>query len=329
MLQGRRRVLGLLGGGIAAAAWPELRAQGAKGMSRLGVVMTGTPSSHGVYLEAFRAGLREAGLVEGRAVELEVRWMEGRQEHAPRLIGELLQRRIDVLVIQGISTAVQAKSLTRSVPIVVMVMANPVAAGVARSLARPGGNITGITNIPAEVIGKGVELLVALRPGVKRVAMLFDPTWPANAEYQEAFSAAASRFGLEPVRISAQDRAGVDALPRALVHEKPDGLLVTTNVVNNTFRQSILATVGAAKLPAVYPLREWALDGGLASYGSSNVENARRSASFVRRILNGEKPGDLPIEQSKLELVVNLKTAKALGIAIPHAVLVRADEVIQ
>jgi len=298
-------------------------------LRRIGVLMTGTPASHGVYLEALRKGLRDAGLVEGTGIALEIRWMQGDQSRAHALLGELIERRVELLVVQGISVAVEARALTRSLPVVVTVMANPVGAGVAQSLAKPGGNVTGITNVPQEIIGKGVELLAALQPRIKRVAMLFDPTWPANAEYQRGFAAAIERLRFLPVLLPAKNREEVARLPAELSHERPDALLVTTNIVNNTFRKQILSAVAAAGMVAVYPLREWALDGGLVSYGSSNVQNARRAAYFVQRILDGQSPGDLPIEQSRLELVVNLATARAQGIAIPREVLVRADEVIE
>ena len=323
----KRRAL-LLGASALLLPAPAF-AQGTRKLPRVAILLTGTPVSHGIYLDGFKAGLLEVGLIEGRDLQLDVRWLEGELARGPALLRDTVEKKADILVVMGIPLVLQARAVTRTVPIVATVMANPVESGAVASLARPGGNVTGITNVAADTIAKGVEMLVAISPRIKRVALLFDPAWPADGEYQKAFSTSTALFKLEPIRIPAKNRADIESLPAALAREKPDALIVSTNAVNNVFRQRVIAIASEARVLTLYPLREWAVAGGAVSYGSNNVDNARRSASYVQRILAGAKPADLPIEQSRFELTINLKAAKALGIAIPQSVLIRADEVIE
>ena len=324
----RRDLIGALG--TTLVAWPlALRAQQAPRIYRIGFV---SPTSRGPTSDAFREGLKEAGYVEGQNVVIEARFAEGRNERMPELIAEVIRLKVDVLAIGSTNGALAAKKATSTLPIVFAGLVDPVATGVVASLARPGGNITGITfGIGgAGLAGKLVELLKEAIPKLSHVAALSNLASPYVATLVEEIQAAAGKL---KVRLDVHDAANLAQVDKAFatISASPaQGLIVTNDPLFFTNRAKLIQFAAAKRMPAMYWTQEFVDAGGLMAYGSSVADSYRQAAKYVDKILKGAKPADLPIEQpTRFELAINLKTAKALGIIIPHTILLRADKVIE
>jgi putative tryptophan/tyrosine transport system substrate-binding protein len=323
----RREFITLLGG--AVAAWPlAVRAQQGK-MPTIGFLGANTPSAESQWIAAFVQRLRELGWIEGRTVAIEYRWAEGRAERAAEIAAELVRLKVDVIVTYATTPALAAKQATSAIPIVLATSGDPVGTGLVANLARPGGNITGSSIQQTDLAGKRLELLRELIPGLRRLAILANIGSPnAVLDMREA-QAAASTLGLEVTAFEirrAEDIApGFDALKG-----RAGALYIVTDPLVFTNRARIHTLAMGAQLPAIYTFREYVEAGGLMSYGPSFPDLFRRAAEFVDKILRGTKPGDIPVEQpTKFDLVINLTTAKALGLDVPPTLLARADEVIE
>jgi putative tryptophan/tyrosine transport system substrate-binding protein len=326
----RREFITLLGG--AAAAWPlTVRAQQAA-IPVIGFVGSESPDRWASYVRAFQQGLREVGYVDGRNVEIEYRWAEGQNERMSGLIADLLRRPVTVLAVPGSTpAALAAKAASSTVPIVFAVAADPVQLGLVASLNRPGGNLTGVVTLNVEIAPKRLELLHELFPTATSFALLVNPTNPALAEpVSQQVQAAARTLGIKLHVLHASSEPDLDAVLATATRLQAVGLVVGPDPFFNSRIEQLAASTVRHGLPTVYQWREFAAGGGLLSYGSSISDVYRQAGIYTGRILKGEKPADLPVEQTtKVELFINLKTAKALGLTMPTALLVRADEVIE
>jgi putative ABC transport system substrate-binding protein len=313
------------------AAPLAVEAQQSGKVYRIGFILTATPTETEHLTKALSEGLRELGYVEGRNVVFQRRFAEGRQERLPALAAELVQLKVDVLVTGSNPVVAATKQVTATVPVVMAVSRDPVGAGFIASLARPGGNITGLANDPGpEIIGKYLELLKEAAPRVSRVAYLWNPVPPGAGTYKNAVESAARTLGVTFQSVEVRGREEFDAAFAAMVRERANGVVVAVDPVFVGPRSQVVLLAARNRLPAVYGLREFAEVGGLMSYGPNIADQFRRAATYVDKILKGAKPGDLAVEQAtKFELVINLKTAKALGLTVPDSLLRRADEVIQ
>jgi len=306
-------------------------AQQAPKIARIGYLDPVTPAASAHNVEALRQGLRELGYVEGKTFVLESRYGEARAERLPELARQLVGLKVDVIVtVTDVATAA-VKRETQTVPIVMVNSSDPVGTGFVASLARPGGNVTGLSNISAELSGKRLELLREVAPGIARVAFLWNPDVRGNVlDYKEMEGAARSqRLELQSVEVvRAED---LDRAFSAVTNRRAQALVLPAgNPVGFENRGQIASFAQRNRLPSMYAIKEYVDAGGLMSYGPSNPDMRRRAAIYVDKILKGAKPADLPVEQpTKFELVINLKTAKALGLTIPQSLLRRADQVIQ
>ncbi len=313
-----------------AAAGPPADAQQAPKIAKIGYLATSTPAAAAHVVEAFRQGLRELGYVEGKTFVLEVRYGEARFERLPELARELVGLKVDVIVAPVDPAIAAVKRETRTIPIVMTFSADPVGTGFVASLARPGGNVTGLSNISPELSGKRLELLREAVPGLSRVAFLWNPDVRGNLlDYKETEGVARSlRLQLQSVEVSrAED---LDRAFLAVTSERAQALVLAPNPVVFVNRGRIASFAQKNRLPSMSVQKEYADAGGLMSYGPSLPDMNRRAATYVDKILKGAKPADLPVEQpTKFELVINLKTAKALGLTFPQSLLRSADQVIQ
>jgi putative ABC transport system substrate-binding protein len=326
----RRDFLAALGG--AAAAWPLVaRAQQAKAPT-VGVLGSETPDIFADRLRAFAQGLRDAGYVEGRNVVFEYRWAETRYDRLPQMASDLVSRRVDVIVAMGgVLPTLAAKAATATIPIVFAIGADPVEFKLVSSLSRPGGNLTGVTNLNLEVVQKRLELLHEMVPTAARIGALVDPGNPlVGEENAKELQAAAAMLGLQLRVLQAGTEADLERAFASLAQQRGGALVITNDPFLNTRVEQLAALTARYAMPAIHSFRAFPAAGGLASYGASVSEEWRIAGSYTGRILKGEKPADLPVQQStKVELVINLKTAKALGITVPITLLGRADEVIE
>jgi len=324
----RREFLTLLGG--AAAAWPlAARAQQAGKAPTIGFLGSQSQSSQKPWTDAFVQRLRALGWVEGRTVAIEYRWADGIGARAAEFVAEFVRLKVDVIVTNGTPMVLAAKRATSTIPIVFAATGDPVGAGLVASLGRPGGNVTGLSLQASDLAGKHMELLREIRPGFSRLAIIVN-VGSANtvSQLQEA-QAAARSLGVA-VDVLEIHRAEDIAPAFEAAKGRAEALFVLNDPLTISQRARINELAIAAGLPTVYALREFADSGGLISYGPHFPDLFRRAAEFVDKILRGTKPGDIPVEQpTKFELVVNLKTAKALGLAVPPTLLARADEVIE
>ena len=288
------------------------------------------PDARDFLFDAFRDGLRDLGYIEGKNIVIEPRWASGHYDQVPALADELVRMNVDIIVTSATPGALAAKRATNTIPIVIASSADPVASGIVASLAHPGGNITGLTLMNDELAIKRIEILKETVPGISRVAVLWSTSNPTYARMIEKIKAAAPliRLQVEVVKVASPER-----LEQALSEVKKshaDSMFVFEDPVFRANAARIIEFVAKNRLPTVYGGSEFVHAGGLMAYGPSHADMFRRAAGYVDRILKGANPGDLPIEQpTKFELVVNLKTAKALGIKIPDSILLRADEVIK
>jgi len=317
---------------LGALAVPlAANAQQAPKIAKIGVLVPSTPAATAHLIEAFRQGLREHGYVDGKNFVLEPRYGEARAERLPELARELVSLKVDVIV-TTIDTAIAAvKRETQTIPIVMVSSTDPVGTGFVASLARPGGNVTGLSRDLPELSGKRLELLREAVPRLSRVAFIWNPGVAGAAlEYKETEGAARSlRLQLQSVEVSRAD--DLNRAFSAVTKGRAEALILAgSNPVLFANRDQLVSFAQRNRLPSMYPIKEFVDAGGLISYGASNVDQWRRAATYVDKILKGAKPADLPVEQpTKFELVINLKTAKALGLTIPQTILLRADEVIQ
>lgn len=324
----RRVLLGALAGALLAApvaAW----AQSGK-VVRIGFLSPASASDPRMLglLDAFRRGLVELGYVEGRAFRIESRWAEGRYERLPRLAAELVASRVDVILTVAVPAIRAAMEATRTIPIVMASVVDPVATGLVVSLARPGGNITGLSNMAPDVTGKLLEILKQVVPNASRVAVLWNPGNPGNAPQLRAAEAAGQALGIRLQALEARTPDDLDPAFAAMARQRADALLVLADVMLNEQRVRIAGLAAAGRLPAVYGQEGPA--GGLITYSANTPDLFRRSATYVDRIVKGAKPGDLPVEQAtRFDLIIDLKAARALGLTIPQSLLLRADQVIE
>jgi putative ABC transport system substrate-binding protein len=299
-------------------------------MPRIGVLLPGTPTSFSTRTKAFLDALSKLGRVEGGTVEIEWKWANDRVDVLPELAAELVRSNVDVIVTGGTPAAKALKAATQSIPIVVAIMADPVAAGIVENLGRPGRNITGFSIVAPELGTKRLQLLKEIMPGMSSVAVLLNARNPqAQIELRELKAAAAAmRLEANPVDISAT--GGMQDAFSAMVRAGAQALVVLTDPVLFSERKLTVDLANSKRLPAVYPFQAYVEDGGLVSYGPSDADLFRRAAGYVDKILGGIKPGDLPVEQpTKFDLCVNLNAARTLGVTIPETFLTRADKVIE
>jgi putative tryptophan/tyrosine transport system substrate-binding protein len=308
-------------------------AQQPKKVPRIGYLSSQDPTRESTRSEPFRLALRELGYIEGQNIASEHRYAEGKQDRYPELAAELVRLKVDIIVVPAGSAPTRAAmNATKTIPIVMMgLSADPVELGLVESLARPGGNVTGLTTLSRELGGKRLELLKEAAIKVARVAVLYEPAAPAAVlEVKEDLPVAARALGLTVRPWEVRDAAGLERVFAALNKERPDGLYVTSSPLMTTNRKRIVGLAVKSRLPSVYARREAVDAGGLMSYGADLADSYRRAATYVDRILKGAKPADLPVERpTKFELVINLKTAKQIGLTIPQSVLYRADKVIK
>ena len=324
MIDRRAFVAALLG----ALAAPVLRAQPGRAPVQLGFLRIGAPPK--VNIDALEQGLRDRGYVPGRDVVIEYRFADDREGQLDALAKELVERKVAIIVVAGNQATRAARKATRTVPIVMAVVNDPVASGFVTSLARPGGNVTGTTLLSSTLAGKRLELLKQVLPKVSRVGVLLNQDNPAHAVAWKETLAGAKTLRIDVQPFEVQGAAMFDEAFASMVKGRMEALVLLEDAMFATERAHIAALAAKTRLPAVYGQRNSVDDGGLMSYGPSIVDVYRNAASFVDRILKGAKPGDLPIEQpTKFELVINMKTAKTLGLTIPQSLLVRADEVIE
>jgi putative ABC transport system substrate-binding protein len=329
----RRTFVGAVAGALLASPFTA-EAQLAAKIARIGYLNVNAASANPRLFEAFRQGLRDLGYVEGRNLLIEFRSAEGKSERLQVLAAELVTLRVDVFVTGGGTlAALAAQRATGSIPIVFNSVGDPVASGLVASLARPGANITGLSLLFPELVGKCLELLKQAVPGVGRVAVLFQPgAVPERSERDilKGAEVAAQALGVRLQTVEARGPADLDRAFADMVRARADALTVLSTPMFLSERRRLADLAAARRLPTVFSFREYVEAGGLMSYGPDVADMSRRSATYVDRILKGAKPGDLPVEQpTKFELVINLKAAKDLGLTIPQSVLARADEVIQ
>jgi putative ABC transport system substrate-binding protein len=325
---GRRELLAALGG--AAAAWPlAARAQQAGKLPAVGFLASGTSSSHSRWVATFVQRLSELGWIEGRTVAIERRWAEGSNERAAEIAAEFVRRKVDVVVTTGAPPTLAAKQATAVIPIVFIGVADPVAVNVVANLARPGGNITGLSDQGIDLAGKRFEFLREVVPGLRRLAILINAGNPAAMKEVGEVQAAAGTLGLAVVTLEIRRAKDIAPAFEAL-KGRADALYVKTDLLIHANRTAINTWVLGARLPTIHGFREDVEAGGLMSYGPSLPDLYRRAAEHVDRILRGTKPGDIPVEQpTKFDLVINLTTAKVLGLTVPDKLLALADEVIE
>jgi putative tryptophan/tyrosine transport system substrate-binding protein len=307
-------------------------AQQPKKVPRIGYLTSSDPATESTRSEGIRQALRDLGYVEGQNIAFEYRYAEGKLDRFPELAAELVRLKVDIIVVAGGNTLIQsAKNATKTISIVMSGSApDPVEAGFVDSLARPGGNVTGLALLVNELAGKRLELLKEAVPKLARVAVLHDPALPPNVLELKAVQTAAPALGLTIQPWEVRGTNDFDRVFAAQNKQRPDGLYVLAGRLVTSNRKQIVGFALKSRLPSVYPQREYVDAGGLMSYGADQAESYRRVAYYVDRILKGAKPADLPVEQpTKFELVINLKTAKALNLTIPQSVLFRADKVIK
>jgi putative tryptophan/tyrosine transport system substrate-binding protein len=324
----RREVIALVGG---ATAWPLAGRAQRLGMPVIGFVHGASPSYFAQWAGAVRDGLKEAGYVEGRNVAIEYRWADGRYDRLPALVADLVERQVAVIFAAGgTDPAVAAKAATTKIPIVFVSAADPIKTGLVASLNQPGGNVTGISLLASALDAKKLELLRALAPKASTIGVLVNPYYPAAKSQSDEVQEAAGRLGVRPIMLSASTEDDIDASFASLVREGAGALLVCTDPFFNSRRDRFAALAAHHSLPVIYPQREYVTAGGLISYGPDFADGYRRAGIYVGRVLAGEKPANLPVMQAtKFELVINMATAKALGLSVPPTVLALADEVIE
>jgi putative ABC transport system substrate-binding protein len=316
-------VVSVLAVGVIAEAQPTK-------IPRIGYLTGNSPSTNAARIEAFRQGLRELGYVEGKNIIIEWRYAEGKADRLPALAAELVRVKVEVIVTTGPGPTRAAKEATTTIPIVMAQDPDPVGNGFVASLARPGGNITGLATLAPEISGKQLELLKETVSRLSRVAVLGTSTRPGNAQNLKETELAAGAFGAKLQYLDVLIPKDLETAFRAASKGRADGVLVLQTPLLTSHRTQVIDLAVKNRLPAIYATAEWVEDGGFMSYAASGTDLFRRSATYVDKILKGAKPADLPVEQpKKFELIINLKAAKQIGLTIPPNVLARADKVIK
>jgi putative tryptophan/tyrosine transport system substrate-binding protein len=327
----RREFITLLGG--AVAAWPlAARAQQGERMRRIGVLMGIGESDPEAKprVEALQNGLQELGWTEGRNIHLEYRWTAGDLDLTRLFAKEIVELKPDVIVVHSTPAVSALRQLKSATPTVFVLIADPIGSGFVASLAHPGGNMTGFMNVDAPMSGKWLELIMQIAPKIKRVSLIFNPRTSPYQSYLREFDVSAPKFGIQAVATPVLDVAELERAITALGQEQDTALFVVPDVFVQVHRALIIRLAEQYRLPAVYPYRFFATSGGLLSYGIDTVIVFRQAASYVDRILKGTAPADLPVQAPAFfKLVINLKTAKAIGLDVPPALLISADEVIE
>jgi len=324
----RREFILLLGG--AAATWPlAARAQQAGSMRRIGFLGLGPASLSASRVEALRSGLRDLGYVEGRNIVLEFRWADSPAELAG-LAADLVRMNVDVIFAQSSTMVEAARQATKTIPIVFAIHADPVGLGHVASLARPGGNITGLSILLTDLVAKELEILKEALPHAKRISVLWNPTTPSHQLALNAVEVAGRKLGVQLYKVPVRTVEDFDAAFLSMMQGRVDGFLVIGSPLFSAQRATLAKLALKQRLPGMFGLKEEAEAGGLMSYSADTLDLFRRAAFYIDRILKGEKPADLPVEQAtQFYLVINLKTAKAIDLTIPDKLLARADEVIE
>jgi putative ABC transport system substrate-binding protein len=323
----RRRFLLMSLAGALAAPFAAAAQQAGK-LYRIGMLERTSPAINTANLDGFKRGLGELGYVEQRDFVIEYRSADGRDERFPTLATELVRLNVDVIVTRGTPATLAAKNATATIPVIIVGIGDPVGQGIVASLARPGGNLTGLSPMVTETYQKRVELLKALVPRAVRIAALFNMGNPANPPEWRDIEKAARSLGMQGQLLDVRKSQDLEAAFDAALRQHADGLVVGIDTVTQANRERIVDLAAKHRIPAVYPTSEFV--GGLVAYGANYAELYRHAASFVEKIFKGAKPAELPMEQpTKFELVINLKTARALGLTIPPSLLARADRVIE
>ncbi len=308
----------------------RVEAQPLKKVPRVGFLIGGSASATSGRTEAFRQGLRELGYVEGKNIVIEYRYAEGKLDRLPALAAELVRLKVDVIVTAGPSPTRPAKEATATIPVVMTQDNDPVANGFVASLARPGGNITGLSTLAPEISGKRLELMKEIIPKLSRVTVFGTSTMPGHAQSSREIELAAGAFKVQVQHLDVLGPKDIETAFRAASKERADAVLTLNSPILNSHRPQLVELAVRNRLPAMYARRESVEDGGLVFYGVSLLDLDRRAAAYVDKILKGAKPGDLPVEQpTKFEFIINLKAAKQIGLTIPPNVLARADKVIR
>jgi putative ABC transport system substrate-binding protein len=324
----RRGVIGLMGG---TATWPLAARAQQPTLPVIGFLNPASPDGMGDRLRGFRRGLKESGYVEGENVAVEYHWADNQVERVPALAADLVRRRVAVIVATGALAASAATTATKAIPIVFLAAEDPVRLGLVASLARPGGNRTGINLVSGELVAKRLELIREMLPTARRVAVLVNPTNPTNMESTLRDAEPVARgMGLEMRVINASTSGDINAAFATFPQERPDAVFVSIDVFLNSRRVQLANLASRHAIPTTFPFRDCAEAGGLMSYGSDVADAFRQVGTYAGRILKGAKPADLPVMQAaKFELVINLQTARMLGLAVPATLLTAADEVIE
>jgi len=325
----RRKLLVALGAGALAAPL-RIFAQQKKQSVVVGVLRYGDRPGSQVYIDAFKQGLQELGYIEGKNLALELRFADGKAERLAGLAEDLVRLKVDVILTGDTPSALAAQRATRVIPIVMGTASDPVGSGLVASLARPGGNITGLSNMSSDIGPMRLEMLIAVVPKLSRVAVLLNPSNPATRTELKSLEAANRRAKLTLLALEAETPEQIERAFAAMVKQHAQGVVMTNDPVFGQQRQQIAQLALKYRIPCLGPLPASADAGLLLSYGQNIVESYRRAPTYVDRIIRGAKPADLPVEQpTKIELVINMKTARALGITIPQSILLRADRVIE
>jgi putative tryptophan/tyrosine transport system substrate-binding protein len=324
----RRQFIGLISG--AVAGWPLVARAQQPAMPVIGFLNGSSPAGYARMVDAFRKGLKETGYVEGQNVAIEYRWAEGHLDRLPELAADLVRHQVTVIAATSTPANLVAKNATSTIPIVFTTGSDPVRFGLVTNLARPSGNVTGVTQLSVEILPKRIELAHELVPSATAIALLFNPTDPITPSEEKAAQAAAHALGLQLHILQAGTEAElVDAFD-AVVRMRAGVFVIATSVLFNGHIEQMAALATRHMLPTIYAYRDFVAAGGLISYGPELTDSYRLAGVYTGRILKGEKPAELPVQQAtKVELLVNLKAAKALNLTIPQALLARADEVIE
>jgi putative tryptophan/tyrosine transport system substrate-binding protein len=326
----RRAFIAVVGGGLLARPL-AVRAQPAPKVPRIGLLLLfGSPGQPNPLVDAFRGGLRDLGYVEGQTVLIDARWAEGREQRLADEAAELVRLKVAVIVTPGTPATMAARAATSTIPVVMTNVGDPVGSGIVASLARPGGNVTGLSLLDAELDGKRIELLKEAVPHLSRLAILWSANDPGMTLAFGRVETAAKALGFALQNLAVREPAEFPRAFEAAGAGRAEALFVTAQPFTNQHRAQILDLVAKHRLPTIYTLRSFVDAGGLMSYGPSQADQYRRAATYVDRILKGARPADLPVEQpTKFELAINLRTARALGLTIPAGLLQRADQVIE
>ena len=325
----RRQFITLIGG--AVAAWPLVARAQRSTMPVVGFVSVASAKGYARQLSAFLKGLSETGYVDGQNVAIEYRWAEGRNDRLPAMVEDLVRRQVAVIAAASTPAAIAAKAATTTIPIVFEMASDPVRLGLVASLNRPGGNATGVTNTNVEIGPKRLQLLHELVPTASVIALLVNPTNPTVAETNtKGLQVAARTFGLELHVLNASTEGDFDGVFAKLIQLRAGGLVIGPDPLFSSWSRQLGELTVRHAVPAAYELREFAVTGGLLSYGADPTDAYRLTGNYTGRVLKGDKPADLPVQQAtKVELYINLKTAKTLGLNVPNTLIGRADEVIE